>query len=622
MPKRKSRLTTELLEQYSFLRKVSGNENAAFCSLCKSEFSVSHGGKADVQSHSKTSKHKRWEQAGSSSVSAFYGPAAAGDQELKRAAQEATFAYHLVRHNQSFRSMDCTAGLIRKFYDQRFTCARTKAEAIITNVIAPHAMDLLKEDIADASFISVAADTSNHKAVKLVPVVIRYFTLIRGVSVKILKFASLPGETSTLLFNEVQRSLSAFDLMDKVVGFCADNTNTNFGGKARRGQNNVFYKLDQATPCSLVGVGCAAHIVHNAVQSAADTLPCDIENFVVKVFGYFHIYTVRTEELKDFCDFVEVEHATLLGTSRTRWLSLGPAVERVLKLYPPLQSYFRSQDKAPNTILKFLEDQVCEAWLWFIHNQLTPFNDTIKKMEKEKSSAIHSAQHISSLLEKLMERKAALFMGLKVKSLLSGFPEHQVNVFKARVQNFYDCCISYLQEWGSPFRDLKCLSWTLLDHTPEWDEVESSLRYVSTKLPQTDISETELFDEVTSVKTYTSEKLEQWNTTSTTADERWAEMFRHFKQSHVPFKNISALCQFAMCLPGTNAPVERIFSIMNNTWTDERNCMSLDTLKALLIGLGLGLGLACGFRVRVWSAWQRPWNVKRLILCVFCVQNV
>lgn len=85
------------------------------------------------------------------------------------------------------------------------------------------------------------------------------------------------------------------------------------------------------------------------------------------------------------------------------------------------------------------------------------------------------------------------------------------------------------------------------------------------------------------VKTYTSEKLEQWNTTSTTADERWAEMFRHFKQSHVPFKNISALCQFAMCLPGTNAPVERIFSIMNNTWTDERNRMSLDTLKALLI---------------------------------------
>uniref|UniRef100_A0A8C6U2L6 HAT C-terminal dimerisation domain-containing protein n=1 Tax=Neogobius melanostomus TaxID=47308 RepID=A0A8C6U2L6_9GOBI len=584
MPKRKSRLTQELLEQYRFLRKVPGNENAAFCTLCKCEFSVAHGGKADVQSHSKTSKHKRWEQAGSSSVSPFFGQAAAGDEELKRAAQEATFAYHLVRHSHSFRSMDCTAGLTRKFYDQRFTCARTKAEAIVTNVIAPHAMELLQEDTADVTFVSVAADTSNRKAVKLLPVVIRYFTLTEGVSVKILNFVSLPGETSTLLFNEVERSLSAFGLMDKVIGFCADNTNTNFGGKARRGQNNVFYRLDQATPCSLIGVGCAAHIVHNAVQSAADTLPCDIENFVVKVFGYFHIYTVRTEELKDFCNFVEIEHATLLGTSRTRWLSLGPAVERVLKLYPALQSYFRSQDKAPNSILKFLEDQVCEAWLWFIHNQLTLFNDAIKKLEKEKSSAIHSALYLSSLKEKLMERKAALFMGLKVKSLLVGFQErHQVDVFKKGVQNFYDCCISYLQEWGSPFTELKCLSWTLLEHAPEWDEVECSLRYVSTKLPQSDISETELFDEVTSVKTYTSEKIEQWNTISTPADERWAEMFTHFKHSHVPFRNIFVICQFAMCLPGTNAPVERIFSIMNNTWTDERNRMGLDTLKELLI---------------------------------------
>uniref|UniRef100_A0AAV2L3F0 Uncharacterized protein n=1 Tax=Knipowitschia caucasica TaxID=637954 RepID=A0AAV2L3F0_KNICA len=201
---------------------------------------------------------------------------------------------------------------------------------------------------------------------------------------------------------------------------------------------------------------------------------------VQQVFGYFHIYTVRTEELKDFCNFVEVEHATLLGTSRTRWLSLGPAVERVLKLYPALQSYFRSQDKAPDSILKFLEDQVCEAWLRFIHNQLTLFNDTIKQLEKEKSSAIHSALYLSSLKEKLMERKAALFMGLKVKSLLVGFQErHQVDMFKKGVQNFYDCCISYLQEWGSPFTELKCLSWTLLEHAPEWDEVECSLSSTS-----------------------------------------------------------------------------------------------------------------------------------------------
>lgn len=181
-----------------------------------------------------------------------------------------------------------------------------------------------------------------------------------------------------------------------------------------------------------------------------------------------------------------------------------------------------------------------------MHSQLALFNDTIKKMEKE-NSAVHSALYLSTLQEKLLERKTALFMGLKVKNIVMNFQErHQVEVFRQGVLSFYDCCISYLQEWGSTFCEVKCLSGTLLEHIPEWDEVESSLRYVSSKLPQTDINETELFDEVTSVKTYTSEKIEEWNTALVPADERWTEMFTHFNQGYIPYKNISIICQFAL----------------------------------------------------------------------------
>lgn len=59
------------------------------------------------------------------------------------------------------------------------------------------------------------------------------------------------------------------------------------------------------------------HIVHNAIQTAADTLPCDIESFVVKIFGFFHVYTVHTEELKEFCTFVDLKYTTFLGMSKT-----------------------------------------------------------------------------------------------------------------------------------------------------------------------------------------------------------------------------------------------------------------------------------------------------------------
>lgn len=62
-----------------------------------------------------------------------------------------------------------------------------------------------------------------------------------------------------------------------------------------------------------------------------------------------------------------------------------------------------------------------------------------------------------------------------MKSLLIGFEDNsQVDELKNNVWNVYYCCISYLQEWSSLLNELKCLSWTLLEHTPEWDEVEGS----------------------------------------------------------------------------------------------------------------------------------------------------
>ena len=37
-----------------------------------------------------------------------------------------------------------------------------------------------------------------------------------------------------------------------------------------------------------------------------------------------------------------------------------------------------------------------------------------------------------------------------------------------------------------------------------------------------------------------------------------------------------------MCLPGSNAPVERVFSQMNVIWTDSRNRFTVPSIKAIL----------------------------------------
>ncbi len=139
------------------------------------------------------------------------------------------------------------------------------------------------------------------------------------------------------------------------VAFCGDNCNTNFGDAMRRRKENVFAKMKIIIHADVQDVGCPVHIMHDCIQTAAGTLDYDIEVIVFKIYSYFSIYTVQNEKLKEFCDFVDTEHEVLLSHSKTRWLSLFPYVERILKMFDALKSYFLSIEK-PQQVLKFFEN--------------------------------------------------------------------------------------------------------------------------------------------------------------------------------------------------------------------------------------------------------------------------
>jgi hypothetical protein len=137
---------------------------------------------------------------------------------------------------------------------------------------------------------------------------------------------------------------------EKLVCYAADNTNRNFGGVKRKGEENVFRKVQSHLDRP---IGCSAHIVHNSVQTACDFLPIDIEVIVIKFYKYFHIYTVRVTKFKQFCEFVETEHKKVLPHSSTRFLSLLLEIERILAIFDGLKSYFLSCDKCPKLLFDF-----------------------------------------------------------------------------------------------------------------------------------------------------------------------------------------------------------------------------------------------------------------------------
>ena len=92
-------------------------------------------------------------------------------------AAEAAWSFHTVKHHNSYRSMDCTSALLKKTLPdsdtaKKFSCARTKTEAIVDSVLAPHSVEVAHEALKYIPYCGVSTDGSNHGAVKIFPIII------------------------------------------------------------------------------------------------------------------------------------------------------------------------------------------------------------------------------------------------------------------------------------------------------------------------------------------------------------------------------------------------------------------------------------------------------------------
>lgn len=131
----------------------------------------------------------------------------------------------------------------------------------------------------------------------------------------------------------------------------------------------MFSKLKESYP-HLIGVGCVAHIEHNTIKRACDSLPFDIEWVIVKTYSHFYRYTCRAADLKQFCEEATTEYNQVLGYAKTRFLALCPAVERLIVLFEPLKNYFIALPKGEKLLKDFYMDKSSKFWLMFIQEQV------------------------------------------------------------------------------------------------------------------------------------------------------------------------------------------------------------------------------------------------------------
>jgi hypothetical protein len=145
MPKRRCVFTESLEAEYPFL-KEDHQEGKVLCSICKSQFSTEHGGHSDILEHIKKRKHTTAAETKSCSIKVTsYFTKETITHECKHIAAEGLFAFHTIKHNHSFRSMDCTSSVIRRLHEEKFSCGQIKCESTVVNVLTPFTMQQISE---------------------------------------------------------------------------------------------------------------------------------------------------------------------------------------------------------------------------------------------------------------------------------------------------------------------------------------------------------------------------------------------------------------------------------------------------------------------------------------------
>ena len=119
MSKRKNFYRDEYEKEFNSVKRSLKGQCFAHCSFCKCDINLESIGKAAISAHNETQKHKdsaRQTKSNQSINNFFKSQSAPTNLNYKTAAAEGTWAFHTVKHQQSFLSNDCTSHLFKTLF--------------------------------------------------------------------------------------------------------------------------------------------------------------------------------------------------------------------------------------------------------------------------------------------------------------------------------------------------------------------------------------------------------------------------------------------------------------------------------------------------------------------------
>lgn len=178
----------------------------------------------------------------------------------------------------------------------------------------------------------------------LYPVVVTSFDeRIGEVSTRLLSAASLDKAAtgvniSNLLLEEFEKlGVTQETWKRNCLSLGTDNAPTMVGLK-----DGMLGNLRKVSP-DLIGMGCPCHLINIAAQRASETLPVAVDELLTDIFYYLEKSKKRKQSLQQFQQLCDVDTKKILKHVCTRWLSLGPCLERLTENWIPLLHFFEKE---------------------------------------------------------------------------------------------------------------------------------------------------------------------------------------------------------------------------------------------------------------------------------------
>lgn len=214
------RFTEKYTKTWPFIAKGQKGDLWAFCTVCKNDFSISHGGGNDIERHITTAKHKKFatekektnklrkittvlETASTSTSNEDF------DSDVIRA--EVMLVEIITELNLPFTALDTFTKACKVMFKdskiaQKLQCGRSKGTAIIKEIAAKET--LRQADRLRLQPFTLSTDGSNDSgSKKLFPLVMRTFDEDLQVRSEVLAIPACEGSADLFFLSQYQKIL-------------------------------------------------------------------------------------------------------------------------------------------------------------------------------------------------------------------------------------------------------------------------------------------------------------------------------------------------------------------------------------------------------------------------------